>query len=86
MRPGESTLYWKFTVTNREFAGISATVIAPASRPDDMKIFRTRAEFEAWKRGETIEPNATPESKDVRVKALFDKINNDLAELRKLIS
>lgn len=48
VRPKDPKLYWKATITNVSNSGISATVVADASRPDDFLIFTKRTEFEAW--------------------------------------
>jgi hypothetical protein len=51
VRPDDSTLYWKFTITNVKNSGISATAVANAARPDDIKVFIHRTDFESWLRG-----------------------------------
>lgn len=48
VRPNDRTLYWKATITNINYSGISATAVASASRPDDIKVFNRRADFDAW--------------------------------------
>lgn len=85
MRPGETMLHWKFTVTNREFAGISATVVSHGSRPDDMKVFRTRAEFETWKHGGST-PTPVTKSREEKIRLFIERITNELGELRKLLT
>ena len=55
VRPNDPALYWKFTITNIKSAGISATAVAHGSRPDDIKVFQQRADFEAWLLGEDPE-------------------------------
>jgi len=95
-RPGENIPYWKFTITNTEFAGISATAVANGARPDDIKLFRTRNEFEAWKSGNFAEVKtsvvsggngtaAAPLGRDQEIKARLDHIEAAVFELRKLL-
>lgn len=93
-RPGESVPYWKFTVTNQEFAGISATIVSHGSRPDDMKIFRTRVEFEAWKKGGELKPktvapagvgSAAALSTEDAIRGYLDRIDAEVLALRKLL-
>jgi hypothetical protein len=85
MKPGETMLHWKFTVTNREYAGISATIVSDGAKPDDIKIFRTREEFEAWKNGNTVAATKTEVSRDDKIKVLVETLSTKLEELRKLI-
>lgn len=51
VRPNDSKLYWKFTITNRNYSGISATAVANAARPDDILVFTKRSQFEEWLHG-----------------------------------
>ncbi|MES2931151.1 MAG: hypothetical protein V4682_00445 [Patescibacteria group bacterium] len=57
VRQHDPTLYWKFTITNLDHSGISATAVANASRPDDVRVFTRRADFEAWLRGTETGPS-----------------------------
>ena len=45
-------LYWKGSIVATNFAAISATVVAPASDPENFMLFRTREAFEAWLSGD----------------------------------
>lgn|GEM_PF-4990161 len=87
-RRGEASPYWKFTVTNHKNEGISATVVSPGSRPDEMKVFRTRDEFEAWLNSGTHTPSSVVASKDreATIKEFLDQIDSGVAALRKLLS
>lgn len=59
VRPAEPThLYWKFSITNKEYAGMSAVAVVDAANPDDVRSFDTRPAFESWLRGGTA-PTAT---------------------------
>ncbi len=55
VRPNDPILYWKFTITNVNHSGISATAVVNSSRPDDIKMFPHRYEFEAWLSGNPVE-------------------------------
>jgi hypothetical protein len=51
VRPNDPVLYWKYTITNVNHTGISATAVVNASRPDDIRVFTKRVEFEEWMEG-----------------------------------
>lgn len=59
VRPNDKTLYWKYTITNVNYSGISATAVANASRPDAIKVFAQREDFEEWLRGNDVAPSGT---------------------------
>jgi hypothetical protein len=63
VRPDEpATLRWKYTITNVNHTGVSATAVVNAARPDDIQVFHQRAEFEAWLRGADVPAAASPGS------------------------
>ncbi len=49
-------LWWKTSITNKDYAGVSGVVVGDAARPDNLKIFTSRASFETWLRG-SVEPD-----------------------------
>lgn len=52
-------LYWKFTITNKDHAGMAGTAIADAQNLSGPPlVFRERAEFEDWLHGSMIVPAA----------------------------
>jgi hypothetical protein len=73
LRPKDGELYWKFTITNSTFSGISATAVARASRPDDIRVFGRRSELENWLRGDDSPP--TPTSSGPAAAHLVEKID-----------
>lgn len=81
VRPNDPTLYWKFTITNIKYSGISATAVANAARPDDIAVFTRRADFEAWLHGKEVSQPApgTPAA------SLHDQILGDIDALVKQI-
>ncbi len=60
VRPNDPTLYWKFTITNVNYSGISATAVANSARPDDIKVFPVRADYESWLKGNNVSPASAP--------------------------
>jgi hypothetical protein len=54
VRPNDPVLYWKYTITNVKNSGISATAVANSSRPDEIKVFTHRADFDSWLHGNEI--------------------------------
>lgn len=59
-KDGDTAPYWKFTITNIQNAGISATAVSSGSRPDEIKVFKTRDEFELW----IHDQKTTPDKKE----------------------
>jgi hypothetical protein len=93
VRPKDPKLYWKATITNVSHSGISATVVADASRPDDFLIFTKRAEFEAWLHQRESKASSLPVTQVVAPqtggsgkfrKELLDQLDVLTAELQKL--
>jgi hypothetical protein len=85
VRPNDKTLYWKYTITNTAFSGISATAVTNSSRPDDIKLFSVRSEFERWLEGNDTVPSPLPAelgSKD-RIIATIEAIARQLEQLKK---
>lgn len=68
VRKGDPHLYWKFSITNKDYAGTSAVAVTQASNLDNIMEFKTRSEFEAWKNGaaytkeNAAEASSSPES------------------------
>lgn len=56
VRPNDPTLYWKFTITNVTYSGISATAVANSAQPDDIKVFPHRQDYESWLKGNNVSP------------------------------
>ena len=73
-------LYWKFSITNTDFAGVSAVVVASAKRPDEMKVFERRSEFEAWLVGDEVSPSA-----EVAKLQSDASLSDEVARLRQII-
>jgi hypothetical protein len=81
VRPNDPALYWKFTLTNVDFSGISATAVAKAARPDDIRVFTRRDDFERWLRGEEPHP---PVPEVVAREQLVRKIEDIVSQLNEL--
>ena len=73
-------LFWKFSITNTKFAGVSAVVVASAKRPDEMMVFERRSEFEAWLRGGEASPGA-----EVAKLQTDASLSDEVARLRQII-
>ena len=73
-------LFWKFSITNTNFAGVSAVVVASAKRPDEMMVFERRSEFEAWLRGGETSPGA-----EVAKLQTDASLSDEVARLRQII-
>lgn len=90
VRENDPTLYWKFTITNTNYAGIAATVVVNAHDLDQMAEFKDRGSYEQWLRGETsfiTSNDATSSSRAALIKALEKRLNEAarlLGELREL--
>jgi len=48
VRPGDESLYWKFSITTKDYTGTSGAAVINASNLDKLRGFENRAEFEAW--------------------------------------
>lgn len=87
-RPGDAQMYWKFTVTNLAHSGISATAVVPAAKPDEIKLYHTRDEFDLWLEGRIA--NSTPSVVDgttgvkEKINAIITQIEAKLGELKQL--
>lgn len=85
VRPHDSRLYWKFTITNAGRAGIAATAVINASQPDDLKVFQHRSDFDAWMTGAETKKNETQPvsgSLKLRILAAISGIEEQLKTLR----
>ncbi len=96
VRANDPTLYWKYTITNVQHSGISATAVANASKPDEITPFKTRDEFEAWKRGTVVASVAAPAASAApvgqlgqpgrrEIEQLIQGIQTQLGELQKRV-
>lgn len=75
VRPNDPTLYWKFTITNVNYSGISATAVANSAKPDDILVFTHRKDFEAWLHGKevaTVQPQPTGSSREELLQLIQD--------------
>ena len=95
VRPSEpNVLYWKYTVTNLGYAGISESVVAPAANVDTMIEYKERRDLEKWLRGGITGPavsspatisTATPPPITPNSTGTDTVLASDLASLRKSI-
>lgn len=52
VRPGdEDRLFWKFTITTKDFNGTAGSAVVNSTNPDSFKAFKSRNQFETWLRG-----------------------------------
>lgn len=83
VRAGDSHLYWKGTILATNFAAISATVVAPASHPEDFMLFDTRAKFQTWLEGGAVEEMEILEGEEAlraRVEELILKLKQSVTD------
>ncbi len=50
LRPGDTEMYWMFTITNKEYNGASAVAVSRSSKPTDIVQFEQedRSRFKEW--------------------------------------
>ena len=49
VRPGdENNLFWKFSITTKDFTGIAGTAVVSGSNPDIFRDFGNRTDFDRW--------------------------------------
>lgn len=88
VRPNDPshTMYWKYTITNISYSGISATAVANSSRPDEVHVFTDRADFEAWLQGgDSVRPvseEATGSTKE-NILRTVGELSRQLDELKR---
>ncbi|HVU75561.1 MAG TPA: hypothetical protein VHD38_01845, partial [Candidatus Paceibacterota bacterium] len=90
VRANDPTLYWKYTITNVNYSGISATAVTNSSKPDEIQVFRDRSLYEAWLEGADVgdRPGAnTGKGGDIKIELLstIEKISKELTTLRQRV-
>lgn len=81
----DNKLYWKISVTNRKYEGVAATVVSPASNPNDRTLFKAQNEFDAWLNGKAISTAASCTGVPVeRLHEVSDALSSALEKLKAL--
>lgn len=82
VRAGDPTLYWKGSILATNFTAITATVVAPASHPEDFMIFNSRGAFEKWLAGGAATDLVQDPSADVsaQIDALIERLRQNLTD------
>ncbi len=85
VRPHDPVLYWKYTITNVDHTGISATAVVNATRPDDIRVYQKRADFDAWMHGKDTSITAVTSGNNPKdqVLRMIDDLAKQLDALRR---